>query len=318
MSKPARKSRSLETQDDSFSHASSHLQPEPGSGRKIYLERTQRNHFWVGGEIGQKRVQRLRIAIAGLGGIGGSIAEALVRLGVGHLRIADLDQIDHSNINRQVIATRRTVGRNKADAMTDHLRSIADDYELVVYREGVHEAMAEEFVEGCDAIIDEIDVFALDRKLPLHRAARKRGIPVYTAYCVGLGIHFYKFQGDRYTIEDFLDVKSPEWKKPSGEFLLRKIGEPFPGYLDEEAVGRFESAVDTGRAPIFGPATLLGHSLVTTRVLFDLLGRNPNCSGLVPTPVMPEFLALDAGELSFKKARMPQPGSRRKTRKPRT
>jgi molybdopterin/thiamine biosynthesis adenylyltransferase len=58
-----------------------------------YLERTKRNLFWTGGTEGQLRLRKLKIAVAGLGGMGSNIAEILVRLGVGHLKISDPDTI---------------------------------------------------------------------------------------------------------------------------------------------------------------------------------------------------------------------------------
>ena len=95
--------------------------------KEYYLERTKRNQFWLGGPEGQNAVRELRIAIAGLGGMGSNIAEALARMGVGELRIADPDHIDVSNINRQVIANPRTVGKSKAKASADELLTIAED-----------------------------------------------------------------------------------------------------------------------------------------------------------------------------------------------
>ena len=109
----------------------------------------------------------------------------LVRLGVSHLRVADPDTIDTSNINRQVIANNKTVGTSKTQASINELRTIAEDFELVGYDRGVQEDMVDEFVEGVDIIIDEIDVFPLDKHLLLHKAAQKRNTPIYSAYIVG-------------------------------------------------------------------------------------------------------------------------------------
>lgn len=300
MSRPQQK-RNLQVESP-FPNASALLSPGKADA---YNERTLRNRFWVGGDIGQQRIRNLKLSVAGLGGIGGAIAEALVRLGVGHLRIADLDRIEKTNINRQVMAKKATLGQNKAEAMAAALRDIADDYELVVYNDGVHAGMVEEFVEGVDAIVDEIDVFALDQKVRLHRAARERGLALYTAYAVGLGVHFYKFQGNDYTLEDFLGSDFVRAPKPSGEYLLEKIGAPLPPYIDGHVAEEFARVINTGGAPIFGPATLLGHSIVTTRLIMDLMAGLMHRSGFAETPVMPEFLVLDAGSLEFRRVRVP-------------
>jgi molybdopterin/thiamine biosynthesis adenylyltransferase len=267
-----------------------------------YQERTKRNRLWVGGDLGQRRIRDMKIAVAGLGGIGGMIAEALVRAGVGHLRIADLDRIEKSNINRQIAARETSLGRPKSEVMAELLRGLADDYELVVYAQGVRQEMAEEFVEGCDAVIDEIDVLALESKLTLHRVARARGLPIYSAYALGFGIQFYKFQGEDYRLEDFLG--SDPWKltNPSAEYLLDVFG-PMPGYLKEDGLIQ---GIESGGVPIFGPATLLGHSLVSTRVLLDLLGCRLGDRALSPTPLMPEFLNIDLGTFAVDRHRAPR------------
>jgi tRNA A37 threonylcarbamoyladenosine dehydratase len=92
-----------------FEHATAYY-PALKSAMASYMERTCRNHHWFGGEIGQRRIKKLKVGVAGLGGMGSNIAETLVRLGVGQLRVADPDHIDTSNLNRQVIANRNTLG----------------------------------------------------------------------------------------------------------------------------------------------------------------------------------------------------------------
>lgn len=270
-----------------------------------YQERTKRNHFWFGGQLGQERVRKLKIGVAGLGGLGSNIAEALARMGVGQLRIADPDTIDISNINRQVIATSNTVGKSKAATSAAELRTIATDLELAVYEQGVDEEMVEEFVEGCDAIVDEIDVFPLDRHVLLHRAAAKRNIPIYSAYVVGLGIHFYKYHGTQYTFEDFLGVPESQWKKPTVELIFDRFGHPFPKYLNSELIERYQNEAKRDGVPIFGPATLLGHSMVASRLIMDLMREHIVFKDKLPqTPTMPEFLVLDPVDFTFKVEKM--------------
>lgn len=274
----------------------------PDFDPRHYDVRTARNRYWLGGELGQRKLRNLRIAVAGLGGMGSNIAELLVRAGVGHLRIADPDTIEVTNLNRQVIANSRTIGKTKVAASVEELRRIAQDYELVAYEQGVTEEMVEEFVEGCDAIVDEIDVFPLEAHLILHRAARRRGIPIYSSYVVGVGIHLYKFHGEDFILEDFLDRAEKElWKSPTAEYLVRKIGHPLPSYAQGERGAGYVEEIRKGTVPIFGPSTLLGQSLLTIRMMNDLLGL-AGTDGPV-TPCMPEFLVLDPKDLSFKVAR---------------
>jgi molybdopterin/thiamine biosynthesis adenylyltransferase len=266
-----------------------------------YMDRTARNQFWVGGLEGQKAIQKLSIGVAGTGGMGSNIAEQLVRLGVGHVRIADRDTIEPTNLNRQVFATQSTLGKPKIEAAVQALRNIAEDFELVAYEKGIHAETVERFVSGCDAIVDEIDVYELEAHVLLHRAARARGIPLYSAYAVGFGIHFYKFRGDCYTFEDFLGNRPEQWKKPTADFLLERIGRPYPSYFTPDRLSEFTAEISAGGAPIFGPTTLIGHSIVTLRLVLDLLVASGQLAAdYAPTPVMPEFLVLDLADLNFR------------------
>src|SRR5205809_5251429 len=108
--------------------------------------------------------------------------------------------------------------------------------------------MVEEFVSECDSIVDEIDVYQLEAHVLLHRAARARQIALYSAYAVGFGIHFYKFHGNDYTFEDFLGNRPDQWNRPTAEFLLERIGRPYPSYLTPNRVTEFAAEITRGTA----------------------------------------------------------------------
>jgi molybdopterin/thiamine biosynthesis adenylyltransferase len=265
--------------------------------KAAYFERTRRNHHWVGGEKGQKALHDMRVAVAGLGGMGSGVAELLVRLGVGHIKIADPDTIDASNLNRQVIANRSTVGKKKVDASTAELRALAEDFELLCYGDGVTAENAAEFVSDTDLIIDEIDVFPLRAHIHLHEAARALGLPVYSGYIIGMGFHVYKFHGTGYTFEDFLLHSSGQIEKPSPDFLVDRYINPPPSYLREPRRRQdFVAAMREG-VPIFGASCSAAQSLVVIRAVCDYL-RLAEKLNTPPTPVMPEFIKFDPLDLS--------------------
>jgi molybdopterin/thiamine biosynthesis adenylyltransferase len=271
----------------------------PVFNEKSYFERTQRNHFWLGGTDGQNRLKDLRVGIAGLGGMGSNLAEIMVRLGVGHIKIADPDTIDYSNINRQVIANRRTVGMKKAEASAAELRTIAEDFELVVYDDGITKENAEEFAGDLDIIIDEIDVFPLQAHVWLHQAARKRNLPLYSGFIIGMGTHVYKFQGSQYTFEDFMLNDQKQIQKPDFDFLVERFVNPVPSYMQKPGV--LESFAETSlktSVPIFGATTYISQSLIAVRVISDFLNLHEKC-GTVKTPVMPQFISLDPLSLTL-------------------
>ena len=72
-----------------------------------------------------------RVAIFGIGGVGGYVCEALVRTGVSHFLLVDADKVSLTNINRQLIANLNTVGKNKVDVMEEHLKSINKDIKVI-------------------------------------------------------------------------------------------------------------------------------------------------------------------------------------------
>ena len=79
------------------------------------------------GEEGLHRLKNARVAVFGIGGVGGHLAEALARAGVGHIHLIDRDTVSLSNINRQAVALHSTVGRPKAEVMAERIRDINPD-----------------------------------------------------------------------------------------------------------------------------------------------------------------------------------------------
>jgi len=279
-------------------------QTEADQNKKVldYETRTKRNHYWVGGSTGQEKLKKLKVGVAGLGGMGSNIAEIFARLGVTHLRLTDPDTIERTNINRQVIAFEDTIGHKKADASAADIRRISPDITLHVSTEGIQESNVEVFVEGLDVVVNEIDVFHIDKQILLIEAAHRRGIPVYTTLVVGLGIHLYKFDPKNgFAARDFLGRII---KEPSAENLVRQLGSPYPAYLNQTLTG-FITQIKTGDVPIFGASTYLGQSMLAIRVLYDL-GLIQVPPGIPATPSLPEFLMLDPLTLELKTVRIPE------------
>ena len=79
---------------------------------------------WILGEEGTEKLQKARVLIAGLGGVGGYVCEVLARAGIGSFVLIDSDSIDVTNINRQIIATHSTIGKKKTAVMQERIRDI--------------------------------------------------------------------------------------------------------------------------------------------------------------------------------------------------
>ncbi len=110
--------------------------------------------------LGKEAINRLAassVAIAGLGGVGGYVAEALVRSGVGYIRLIDFDQIKYSNFNRQILALEDSLGKRKVDVAEMRLRQINPDCVIDKRPYFIDQANAAELIDGVDAVIDAID-----------------------------------------------------------------------------------------------------------------------------------------------------------------
>ena len=86
------------------------------------------------GEESMQKLYNSRVAVFGIGGVGGYVAEALARSGVGEIDLFDDDTVSESNINRQIIATIDTIGKNKVDVMKERILSINPDAKVNAYK----------------------------------------------------------------------------------------------------------------------------------------------------------------------------------------
>lgn len=136
------------------------------------------------GEEGLLRLAGARVALLGLGGVGGACAEALCRAGGGSLMLVDNDEVSMSNLNRQLIATLDTIGRPKAEAMADRLRSINPQIGLTLCRQFyLPENSAFLYDWKPDLVLDAIDT--VTAKLHLAQECRRLEIPLVS--CLGTG-----------------------------------------------------------------------------------------------------------------------------------
>lgn len=147
------------------------------------LDQFSRTELLLGRE-GLERLARARVAVFGLGGVGGYAVEALARSGVGTLDLIDSDRVSLTNLNRQILATRRTLGQYKADAARDRVLEI--NPEAVVHARKVFygpETAGEFVFAQYDYVVDAIDT--VTGKLALIEQALEAGTPIIS--CMGAG-----------------------------------------------------------------------------------------------------------------------------------
>ena len=143
---------------------------------------------WLIGTDAVDRLQNTRVIVFGVGGVGGYCIEALARTGVGRLDIVDYDRVDVTNINRQIIATRETVGALKVDVMKARIASIVPETEVRTYPMMFNEATADEINFGdYDYVVDAVD--QVTAKLLIIENAQAAGVPVLSAMGAGNKLH---------------------------------------------------------------------------------------------------------------------------------
>ena len=211
-----------------------------------------------------------RIAIAGLGGVGGSHLLTLTRLGIGAFNLAELDTFELANFNRQAGATLRSVGLPKLDVLAELALDVNPELQLRRFPQGLTAENVPEFLAGADVYLDALDFFAIDIRRRVFSAALAKGIPVVTAAPLGMGVALLTFLPGHMTPDEYFG-----WADvPEHEQLLRFLLGLSPamlqvGYLADP------SAVDLARHR--GPSTPMACDLcagvAATHVLKLLLGR---------------------------------------------
>lgn len=144
------------------------------------FERTER----VLGPKALQALRRSRVIVFGIGGVGGHAIEALVRCGVGAIDIVDKDTVDESNLNRQIIATRDTLGRAKTEVMRERIASINPDCRVTAYQCFFLPETADGFdFSQYDYVVDAVDT--VTAKLQIICQAKECGTPVISSMGTG-------------------------------------------------------------------------------------------------------------------------------------
>lgn len=136
------------------------------------------------GKASVERLARKRVAVFGVGGVGGFVCEGLVRAGIGAIDIVDKDTVALSNINRQLIALHSTVGKNKVDVLEERLKDINKNLIIKKYKCFFLPETSETFdFREYDYVVDAIDT--VTGKIELILKAKKAGVPIISAMGAG-------------------------------------------------------------------------------------------------------------------------------------
>lgn len=147
------------------------------------VDQFSRTQLLLGAE-GINSLQSARVAIFGVGGVGGYVCEALVRSGVGHFDIIDNDTVCVSNINRQIIATHRTIGRSKVEVMRERMLEINPDVDVRIHQCFFLPENSDEFpFSEYDYVVDAVDT--VKAKIELVMKCQEAGVKIISSMGAG-------------------------------------------------------------------------------------------------------------------------------------
>lgn len=194
------------------------------------------------GKENLEKLKQARVAVFGVGGVGGYVVEALARSGVGTLDLIDKDIVSESNINRQIIALHSTVGRYKTEVAAERARDINPDICVHVYNTFYLPETAERFdFRQYDYVVDAIDT--VSGKLAIVEQAKKANVPVIAAMGAGNKLDPTRFEVSdisKTSVCPLARVMRRELKKRGIEHLkvVYSKEEPLPSPIVDEESGK--------------------------------------------------------------------------------
>jgi molybdopterin/thiamine biosynthesis adenylyltransferase len=178
-----------------------------------YATAFSRNIGWVT-VAEQQTLRQKRIAIAGLGGVGGFHLLTLARLGVEKFNIADLDTFELANFNRQAGAALPTMERPKVEVLAEMVRDINPESDVSVFPQGVTGQNLSDFLRDVDLYVDGLDFFAFGARELVFDHCHGHGIPAVTVAPLGMSAALLNFLPGRMSFEDYFQVaRRPELEK---------------------------------------------------------------------------------------------------------
>ena len=211
-------------------------------------------------EAEQEKLRNSTIAIAGVGGVGGLLAERLIRVGVGQLKIVDPEGFEESNLNRQFSSSMLNLGKNKAEEVFAQIKDINPQAKIHYSKTGITtENDANLLVNDSDLVVDEMDFGLFRESIRLQRAARRRGIYYMFASAMGFGALIAIFDPKGLTLEEYNnlppDVDLNDVEQPT--VSLERICPVIPSYATMDIVHEILS----GERP--GPTVSVGVGLTS-------------------------------------------------------
>lgn len=242
----------------------------------------------------QQKLKNTRVAIAGLGGMGGVNFLTLVRMGVGKFNIADFDTYDTVNSNRQVGANSGTIGQAKIVVMERMAREISPIIEINSFPMGLQENNAEEFLSNADIVVDAIDFFCLSARELLYTKSRELRKTVLFSAPLGFSATMQVFTPDSMSFHRYFDIR-PEMDA-FDKIVAFAVGVA-PQALHTNYMQFDPEKLAQGIGSSIGSACNLGSAFVTTELVNIVLDKKTAFA-------TPRYLQVDLFLLKIKKGRL--------------
>lgn len=184
----------------------------------MFSKRYERNYKTISHED-QKKLAESTVAIVGCGGLGGTMAEELARLGIGRLILVDGDVFEESNLNRQLFSTENNIGEKKVEAAGKRLKAVNSEVKLTLFDIWFNEENAKNIFSGADLVLDALD--SINRRIELERACHNLNIPlVYAGIAGWFGMLGVSLPGDLSVSKVFKESENEkgvekEWGNPA-------------------------------------------------------------------------------------------------------
>lgn len=234
-----------------------------------YADAFSRNIGWVT-RAEQETLRGKRVAIAGMGGVGGVHLLTLVRLGIGAFNIADFDVFDVANFNRQIGANLSTVGKPKAAVLAAMAKDINPEVDIRIFPQGLSVDNLPDFLSGGDLYVDGLDFFVFAIRQATFAKCAELGIPALTVAPLGMGAGLLNFLPGQMTFEQYFQWGERSDEEKALRFLIGLAPAGLHGaYLVDPSMVDFAAR----RGPSTVMACQLCAGVAATEALKILLGR---------------------------------------------
>lgn len=240
------------------------------NGREDFYAQAFARNIGIFTDSQQQKIGKVKVAIAGLGGVGGNYCLALARLGVSRFAIADLDIFEPVNFNRQAGASVSSLGRPKSEVMAEMIREINPFAEVEIFAQGIDSENVDEFLKDADFVLDGLDFFVIRERRMLFAKAAEKGLFALTCAPIGFGASLLVFAPGGMSFDQYFDIHEGMNEKE----MLLQFGLGLSPSLIQRSYFKPTSVNFSGKkSPSLGIGTQMCSVLVACEVAKIVLGK---------------------------------------------